>query len=215
MRLHLRIVLVCTILCLWSLSGCSPRRVDNHITLEGPRVMALMTQIGQRLEAFTPPEGGEGRVVNETQKVWHYLRVSPTTTLTLLRSRYTGWNKHSETVIATFKNPFIGSFTVNAQDQDLSVGNGVDIGHIKFTESVDTPSPGIARAEIYPFPRVYGEETLPPSFQLILPPGFVVPAGSDIDLRKRYIHDNRTVETLQEIVKGVFAAAQREVALPN
>lgn len=195
------------------LVSCTPRRVDQQKTLEGRPVMALMTRIGQPLEDLVPPEGGEGRVISEAQKVWHYLRVSPMTTLTFVHSRYSGWGVDTETVIAQFKTPGIGAISVHAQDQDIETDNGADIGHIKFSISVEAPSPGIAKAEIYPFPRVYNSETMPPSLQIIYPPRFVVPAGSELDPRKKYMRDGRSIATLQNVIKSVFTEGQRAVPL--
>lgn len=198
---------------IWLGSGCLPERIENTSELEGRPLMELMRQIGQPLEDLTPPEGGEGRVINEAQKLWHYMRVSSKTSLVILRSRYSSMYTVKETIIARFKNPAFGTININAIDEDIDDGHEINRGHIKFTASVESPSPGVAKAEIYPFPREYAGKTLPPSLQMILPPGFVVPSNSHIDHRKKYMKDTKTTQILQTLVKDIFAMGRREVVL--
>ena len=200
-------------LLIWFGSGCLPERIDNTAKLEGRPLMELMRQIGQPLEDMTPPKGGEGRVINETQKLWHYMRVSSKTSLVILRSRYSSMFTVKETIVARFENPVFGAININAVDEDIDDDNEIHRGHIKFNASVESPSPGVAKAEIYPFPREYAGEILPPSLQMILPPGFVVPSNSHIDHRKKFMKDTKSMQILQTLVKDIFSVGRREVVL--
>jgi hypothetical protein len=195
-------------------AGCLPTRQDNQTHLEGRPLMTLMQQLGGPLEVLPPAEGGEGRVINEVQKLWHYLSISSNTQLTLFRSRYSAFFKVQETVIARFDLPEVGTFDVTAVDEDLDEQNGVDTALIKFTASVTSPSPGTARGEIYPFPRELNGEQFPPSLHMVLPPAFTVPTGSHLDPRKRYMRDEPSIKVFQQIVRDLYAVGQREVVLP-
>ncbi len=120
-----------------------------------------------------------------------------------------------ETVIARFESDGVGTIDINAQiDSEDATGAVVANGHIKFTAIVVNPSPGTARAEIYPFPREYNGETMPPSIQMVLPPSFVVLSNSHIDHRKKYMKDRKAMSGLQAFVQSVYEAGQREVTLP-
>ena len=202
-------VILCTML------GCLPERVDNTTDLKGKPLKALMGQVGKSLSTLEPPGGGEGRVINEFKNLWHYLNVSSGTSLVFLRSRYTSMFSQKETVIARFENEAFGTIDINAQiNGEDPIETDVQAGHIKFTANVVNPSPGTARAEIYPFPREYNGEQMPPSLQMVLPPSFVVPSNSHIDHRKKYMTDQQSMDKLQQFVQAVYAAGRREVTLP-
>jgi hypothetical protein len=51
--------------------------------------------------------------------------------------------------------------------------------------------------------------------QLILPSGFVVPTGSNLDHRKKYMKDPDAIETYREIVQVLFEFGMREIVLPD
>lgn len=197
-------------------SGCIPERVDNSANITGEPLKALMQQIGSTVETLDLPKGGEGRVISEFKKLWHYLHVSSKTSLVFLRSRYTSFFTEKETVLARFENEAFGTIDINAQVENSDdSGPSVHVGYIKFTAIVINPSPGTARAEIYPFPREYNGELMPPSLQMVLPPSFVVPSNSHIDHRKRYLKDEKAMDGLQKFIQAVYAVGRREVVLPD
>jgi hypothetical protein len=195
-------------------TGCLPERLDARRDMEGLPLQVLMKKIGASLEQFSPLKSSEGRIINETQKLWHYLQVSSTTRLVFIRSQYTFLSKVRETIVARFDHP-LGTIDVTAVDDDVKEKNGVDRGHIKFTAEVENPSPGTARGEIYPFIRTLNGETFPPSMQMTLPPGFVFPTGSNMDHRKKYIKDEKSIEIYQQIIIELFDVGMREVVLPE
>lgn len=181
--------------------------------MTGQPLKMLMQKTGADLEAFTPPEKG-GRLINETQKLWHYMKVSSSTRLVFIRSRYSHLFKVRETIIARFEHP-LGTFDITAIDDDAGEIKNVDRGHIKFTAEVENPSPGTARGEIYPFLRTINGNSFPPSMQMKYPSGFIVPAGSHLDHRKKYIKDEKTVSLYRQIVLDLFEIGLREVVIPE
>ena len=197
------------------LSGCLPSRVDGQIQLEGRPLAVLMQQLGAPLEALEPPAAGEGRIVNEIQKLWHYLTVSSATRLTLVRSQYSSMFTVSQTIIASFDNPGFGTIDVTVVDDEVDEPGGVDSGVFKFTTVVTSPSPGTAHGEIYPFPRsANGQgELYPPSARMTLPPGFAVPVGSQMDPRKRYMKDQASIGVFQNLLRGLYQAGVSQVVL--
>ncbi len=209
-KLFVESSLLLCILC----TGCLPERIDLSRDIEGPPLQMLMQKTGASLEQFSPPKGSGGRIIHETQKLWHYMKVSTNTRLVLIRSRYSILFKVRETIIARFNHP-LGTIDVMAVDDDVKENNGVNRGHIKFATEVESPSPGTATGVIYPFFRTINGETFPPSMQMILPSGFVVPTGSNLDHRKKYMKDPEAIEIYREIAQGLFEFGMREVVLPD
>jgi hypothetical protein len=50
---------------------------------------------------------------------------------------------------------------------------------------------------------------------MILPSGFVVPAGSNLDHRKKFMKDPEAIEIYREIAQGLFEFGMREVVFPD
>lgn len=203
----------CFLLNLALVSGCLPKRIDSQIQLEGRPLAVLMQQIGAPLEALAPPAASDGRIVNEVQKLWHYLSVSSATRLTLVRSRYTIMFSVRQTIIARFDSPGIGTVDVTVVDDEVDEPDGVDSGVFKFTTEVNSPSPGTARGEIYPFPRAAQGEPYPPSAHMTLPPGFAVPVGSQMDPRKRFMKDQASISVFQNLLRKVYETGVTQVVL--
>lgn len=180
----------------------------------GRPLAMLMQQLGAPLEALKPPAAGEGRIVNETQKLWHYLSVSSSTSLTLVRSQYTNVFFVKQTIIARFENPGVGTIDITIVEDEVSESVEIDNGVFRFATEVISPSPGTARGEIYPFPRTSQGEQYPPSAHMTLPPGFAVPVGSQLDPRKRYMRDPASIWVFQNLLMGMYEAGVAQVVLP-
>ncbi|MBM3264692.1 MAG: hypothetical protein FJY97_14880 [candidate division Zixibacteria bacterium] len=185
--------------------GCMPDRTDRQAELSGRPLTALMQRTGGQLETIQLPDGGEGRVLNELQKLWHYMSVSSSTHLVLFRSRYATPFNIRETVIARFDLPGVGTIDITAVDEDGDDDSKPVNGHLKFSTEVQSPSPGTAKGEVFPFLRHAGVDSLPPSLHMVLSPGFTVPTGSHLDPRKRYMRDETAIRVLQRLVLDLYA----------
>lgn len=182
-------------------TACRPSVREATVVLEGETADAVMEKMGAALAELTPSSEDEGLVLNHLQNLWHYIRVSSSTRITISRKSWARSGNHVETVAAIFDGGQIGSITVNAQDNDTADALGIDEGSIKFSEEVDRPEKGTGHGAFYPFGNKAGNQEVPPSFQLELPGGYFVPAGGLRDHRKRFMKHQAAIDVLQTICR--------------
>lgn len=199
----------------WISNGCGPKRVETEKTFDSQQAMDLMQHMSGSIETVEPSTEDEGFVFNHFQNLWHYLRVSSNTTVTLTRVRYLSWTSERETVVGVFMNPNFGRITVHAEDQDPDEHQGVDIGRIEFSETVDFPEHGTAQGEIYPFGAEYQGVKNPPSLHLKLPGGYFVPKDGLLDWTKRYMKHEEAIDALRQLVRAVYETGRSEVPTPG
>lgn len=194
-------VLGCPLLILIAMS-CSPEVQESSVLLERERADKIMSQIGAALSEVTPSFEDEGLVLNHLQNIWHYIRVSSKTNITVTRKSWGRGEKQIETISAVFGGGHIGTITINTKDNDVPMANGIEEGTIHFSEQVEVPEKGTANGAIYPFGNKSGNQKVPPSFQLELPGGYFVPAGGLQDPRKRYMKHEEGIDIFQAICQS-------------
>lgn len=179
--------------------SCNPTVQESSVTIEGDEAEKIMSQMGAALSEMTPSSEDEGLVLNHFQNIWHYVRISSKTNITVTRKSWMRGDKHIETISAVFDGGHIGTITINTQDNDAPAENGIEEGSILFSEQVEEPAKGTGNGAMYPFGNKSGSQKVPPSFQLELPGGYFVPAGGLQDHRKRFMKHQDGINVLQTI----------------
>jgi hypothetical protein len=193
------------------LMACRSTVQEASVIIEGAEAEKIMLQVGAALAGAKPSSEDEGLVLNHLQNLWHYVRVSRSTNITVTRKSWIRGGKHIESISAVYDGGPFGIITINTQDNDASVANGIEEGTIKFSEQVDTPEKGTGHGAMYPFGKKLGNQEVPPSFQLELPGGYYVPADGLRDPRKRFMKHQNSIDLLQALCQDTADLGLRVV----